>query len=163
MGSMRLQRTTLLAHFAVKGKAFALRILTGKKHPQIKLKRLQKVWMDIWVVGTSNQFFISGSQKQSSYLQNSVLCDMSTLCSPFYFFLSLASDRAVLYENVGLSDLVLSTEKRSSSLLKRVFVFQKMFFKVKVLKRFKISSDCHVKINRSLERNAILEIPSTNF
>ena len=86
MGSMRLQRTTLLAHFAVKGKAFALRILTGKKHPQIKLKRLQKVWMDIWVVGTSNQFFISGSQKQSSYLQNSVLCDMSTLCSPFYFF-----------------------------------------------------------------------------
>ena len=43
MGSMRLQRMTLLAHFAVKGKKIVLRILTGKKHPKIKLKRLRKV------------------------------------------------------------------------------------------------------------------------
>ena len=42
-GLMRLQRMIILANFAVKGETFVLRILTGKKHPQIKLQRLRKV------------------------------------------------------------------------------------------------------------------------
>ena len=77
-----------------------LRILTGKKHPQIKLVTL--------------------------------------------FFLTLASDIAVLYENDASSILVLSTKKGYCTFLKRAFVFQKICFKGKVLKTFKISTDCHV-------------------
>ena len=42
MGSMSLQGMTRLAHFVVKGKTFVLRILRGKKHPQIKLQCLRK-------------------------------------------------------------------------------------------------------------------------
>ena len=41
--------------------------------------------------------------------------------------------------------LVFSTKKWYSSFLKEVFVFQKICFKVKVLKMFKISTDCHIK------------------
>ena len=36
-------------------------------------------------------------------------------------------------------------------------------FKVKVLKTFKTSSDCHIKTYRSLKRRAILKIPATVF
>ena len=43
----------------------------------------------------------------------------------------------VLYGNDAFSILVLSTKKRYSSFLKKVFVFQKICFKVKVLKMFK--------------------------
>ena len=43
---------------------------------------------------------------------------------------------AVLYGNDAFSILVLSTKKLYSSFLKMVFVFQKICFKVKVLKTF---------------------------
>ena len=49
------------------------------------------------------------------------------------------------------------------SFFKRACVFQKLFFKVKVLKTFKISSDCHMKTCRSYKRRAIFKIPSTAF
>ena len=58
-----------------------------------------------------------------------------------------------------LSILVLSTKKRPSSFLKSVCVFQKIYFKVKVLKLFKISSDCHIKACQSLKWRTILKIP----
>ena len=64
-------------------------------------------------------------------------------------------------EMLVLSILVIFTKKRPSALLKKVFVFQKICFKVKVLKWFKISIDCHVKTYRSLKLNAITEISST--
>ena len=57
-----------------------------------------------------------------------------------------------------LSILVLSTKKRCSSFLKSVSASQKIYFKVKVLKSFKISSDCHIKACQSLKRMAILKI-----
>ena len=44
----------------------------------------------------------------------------------------------VLYGNDAFSILVLSTKKEYSSFLKNVFVFQKIYFKVKLLKTFKI-------------------------
>ena len=59
--------------------------------------------------------------------------------------LTLASDMAVLYGNDAFSILVLSTKNRYSSFLKKVFVFQKICFKIKVLKTFKISTDFHIK------------------
>ena len=59
-----------------------------------------------------------------------------------------------------LSILVRSTKKRYSSFLKSFYVFQKIYFKVKVIKLFKISSDCHKKACRSLKWRAILKIPN---
>ena len=56
-----------------------------------------------------------------------------------------------------MSILVLSTKKRCSSFLKGVCVFQKIYFKVKVLKSFKISSDC-IKAYRSLKWRTVLKI-----
>ena len=53
---------------------------------------------------------------------------------------------AVLYGNDVLSILVLSTKKRPFRFLIKFFVFQKICFKVKVLKTFKISTDCHIKV-----------------
>ena len=64
---------------------------------------------------------------------------------PILFVLTLASDRTVLYGNVAFSILVLSTKKWYSDFLKKVFVFQKICFKVKVFKMFKISFDCQIK------------------
>ena len=79
------------------------------------------------------------------------------------FLLTLASDTAVLYGNDAFSILVRSTKKQCSSFLKKVFVFKKICFKVKVLKMFKIFTDRHIKTCRSLKRRAILKIPSTIF
>ena len=57
----------------------------------------------------------------------------------------MASDRAVLHGNDVFSILVVSSKKQYSSYLKKVFVFQKICLKVKVLKTFESFTDCHVK------------------
>ena len=77
--------------------------------------------------------------------------------------LTLASDLTVLHENDAFSILVLSTKKRNSSFLKKIFVFQKIYFKFKLLKTFNIFTDCHIKACQSLKQRAILKIPSTVF
>ena len=59
--------------------------------------------------------------------------------------------------------LILSTKKRYSIFLKSACIFQKIHFKVKVLKSFKIFNDYHIKVCRSLKWRAILKIPSTIF
>ena len=61
------------------------------------------------------------------------------------FVLTLASNRAVLNENDVFSVLVVSTKNRISRFLKKVFVFQKICFKVKVLKTFSMFPDLHIK------------------
>ena len=61
------------------------------------------------------------------------------------------------------SILLVSTKKWYSSFLKKVFLFQKICFKGKVLKTFETFTDCHIKTCRSLKRRAILKIPSTVF
>ena len=53
----------------------------------------------------------------------------------------MASDRVFLYGNRAVLILVLSTKKHYFSFLKKVFIFQKIYFKVKVLKTLKISTD----------------------
>ena len=50
-------------------------------------------------------------------------------------------------ENVIKPNVVLSTKKQYSSFSKKLFVFQKASFKVRVMKIFKISIDCHIKIH----------------
>ena len=79
------------------------------------------------------------------------------------FVLTLASGRAVWCGDIALSILVLWTKKWYSRFLKIVFVFQKISFKDKVVKIFKISSGCHIETCRYLKRRAILKIPSTVF
>ena len=73
------------------------------------------------------------------------------------------SMNAVFYGNNVLSIVVISTKKRYSSFSKEVSFFQKTCFKVKALKIFKICSDYHIKMCRSLRRRVILKIPSTVF
>ena len=69
--------------------------------------------------------------------------------------------------NIGINVAVqftipgLSTEKQYSSLLKNVFVFQKIYFKL--LKTFKFSSDCHIKSCQSLKQADIFKVLCTVF
>ena len=67
----------------------------------------------------------------------------------------------IWYRNHAFSVFVLSTQKMYPSFMKKVFVFQKISFKVKLLKLLKISTDCHIKIYRSLKRRYISKIRST--
>ena len=85
-----------------------------------------------------------------------LLVKLRSLCHvPILFVLTLASDRAVFYGSDAFSILILSTKKGHSRFLRRVFVFQRIYFTVKVLKTFRISNDCHIKTCRSLKRGAI--------
>ena len=128
----------------------ASRILTRKKYRQIKLHHLQKV--QIWEFGlliqqitlTYNSFY------ENLKLKNKVVTGKTPffVIGPFcchHFVLTLASDMAVLYRNDALSILVLSAKKRYSNFFEKGFRFQKICFKVKALKTFKIFTDCHIK------------------
>ena len=59
--------------------------------------------------------------------------------NPILFVLTLVSDRAVLYGNVSLAIVVLSTKNSTPVLLKEIFVFQKLISKLKYCKRSKCS------------------------
>ena len=97
--------------------------------------------MGIWVVGTSNQLFIRLLIMKPNLKKTKQL--LVKLRSVFYFvlptifFLTLASQRAVLYVNVAFSMLLLSTKKLYFSFFKKIFVFQKIYFNDLVLKTFK--------------------------
>ena len=77
---------------------------------------------------------------------------------PIQFVSTLTSDRANLYWNVEFSILVLSTKKRYPSFLKRAFVSQKIYSKVRVWKTITISSDYNIKAYWSLNQRAILKM-----
>ena len=79
---------------------------------------------------------------------------------PIPFALILTSDRAVLQGNAAVSISVLSTKKRFSIILKRVCLFQKISFKIRVIKTFKSFINCHIKTCQTLKRSAILKITS---
>ena len=79
------------------------------------------------------------------------------------FALTLAPDRAVLNGNDVFSILVVSTKKQHSSFFKKVFVFQKISFIVKVLRTFETLTDFHIETCRSLKRRGIFKIPSIIF
>ena len=91
--------------------------------------------VDICATGISNQLFMIGSyppfQFSKELWQNFFVID--PFCAFILFILILAFDKAILYGNVALSIIVLSTIKRYSSFLKMVLVFLKTCFNVKVL------------------------------
>ena len=70
--------------------------------------------------------------------------------------LRTASDRGFFTRRVSKN-----FKSNINDFLKKVLVSQKICFKVKVLKTFKISTDCHIKVGRSHKRRAILKIPIT--
>ena len=122
---------------------------TGKNYPQIKLQRFWQVW--IWTLRWLIHH-INSLHKVLKLKQNFRKCKVVTGKNPFFMWYNmpilysyLASDREVLCGRVAFSVLVLSTKKWYFSFLKRNCVFQKNCFKVKVLKRFEISNDCHIK------------------
>ena len=124
--------------------------------------------MDIWVVGTLTLFKSSKTWNKFSKKIKQPLAKLNSLRQVYFvvailFVLTLTSDRAVLNGSDVFSILVVSTKKRYSSFLKKVFVFQKICFKVKVLKTFETLTDCHIKTCRFLKRRAILKIPSAVF
>ena len=88
---------------------------------------------------------------------------------PILFALTLASNREVLYGNNAFLTSLFSTKKRySSSFSKKFFVFQKVCFKVKLIKIFKISGDFHLKnawyrFLKNLYFLFTLESTSSNF
>ena len=86
--------------------------------------------------------------------------DSSILYSPFNV-LALNFDRAVLYGHVALSFVVLWTKTQFSSFWWKVLVIQKTCFEIKILKTFKIPSDCYISLCRSLNGRAILQMPGT--
>ena len=147
-----------------------LKILTGKKHLQIKLQRLQKVW--IWAFGSllhQIKSLYKALKLKQSFRKNKVVTGKTSFFEMVHFVLTslfvltLAFDVVVLYGNDTFSVLLPSTKKHYPSFLKKIFVFQKVCFKVKVLKTFKISTDCHRKTCWSLKRRAILKIHSIIF
>ena len=118
-----------------------------EKAPSSKTPVLTKnMNMNIWVVSTSKQLFLRGSYTEINIQKSKGV-----------------TGKRLLYENDAFSILLLSTKKLCSSFLKKAFVFRKICFKVKVLKTFKISTDCHIKTCRSLKWRAILKSPSMVF
>ena len=113
----------------------------------------------IWVIGIYNNSLKKVLKMKQNFRENKVATGKTSFFVLIILFvLTLTFDMALLYGNDVFSILALSTKKRYSSFLKKVFVFQKMCFKVKVLKTFKISTGCHIKTCRSLKRRAILKI-----
>ena len=145
---------------------FLLRILKGKKRPKSKLQRSRKI--QIWTFG-SLVHQINSFQKiikvEQIFQKNKVVTGKSPLfiISPFYSRHSICLIRiwqSSFEWKWCVFNLVVSTKKWCSSFLEKVFVFQKICFKAKVLKTFETFTDCHMKACRSLKWRAILKILS---
>ena len=99
-------------------------------------------------------------KEESGYWQNFVLCDGSILYSPFYLSQHWLLTEQFCKEMLCCQSYYFQLKKWYSGFLKSVCIFQKIYFKVKILKLFKMSSDCHVKASWSLKWRAILKIPN---
>ena len=142
-------------------------------HPQIKLQRLRRLW--IWTFGFLVHQINSAKellwqkqnfQKMKQLLAKTPFFVIDPFCTPFCTHsTSLNIGFWVdLFGNETLSIWSFSTKKWYSSFLKKVFVSQKICFKVKVLKMFEISSGCHIKTEcLSLKTETILKIHSKIF
>ena len=109
--------------------------------------------MGIWIVNTSNQLFIRGSNAETKFAKKkkqllAKLCSSFCLfCTPHSVFLNNGFRQCSFYGNVAFSILVLSTKSITPVLWKRFSYFRKL--------SFKISSNCQTKVCQSLKRRAI--------
>ena len=102
-------------------------------------------------------------QKNKAFTGKSPFFVIGPFCTLNSFCLNSGLWHGSLYENDAVSMFLVSIKKRSSSFSRQDFIFQKLSCKVKVVKSFKISRDCHTKTCRSLKRRSILKISSTVF
>ena len=120
--------------------------------------------MGICFVGISNQLFIRGSDKnkvvtgKTSFFVIGAFCAHHFICLNIWLLIWQFCMEVMRFQSQWFQ-----LKNGTPVLLKNVFVFQKICFKVKVLKTFKIFIDCHIKTYQSLKRKAILKIPSTVF
>ena len=137
-----------------------LRVVKGKIHSQTKLKLLN-MNNGIGVFDTLNQLFVQGSytkikfsKKCFNYWQNSVFCD------PFCTTYSICLNNDFWQDSFVWKCYAFNHSAFNWKTVRRFFkktpsFFRNFFFKVKVLKMFKISSDCLVKTYRSLKRRVV--------
>ena len=101
--------------------------------------------MDIWVVDTSNRLFIRGSKTETKFSKKKIINDktrffvIGPFCTHHSICLKIGSDMEVLYGNDAFSMLVVSTEKRYSSFLKKVLFPRISISKLKHCKRLKFA------------------------
>ena len=119
-----------------------LKILIGKKHPQIEFQRLRKVWIRTY---GSLVYQINSLEEVLKLKQNFQKNKVVTGKTPFFVIGPFSTHHSSCLGNHVFSILILATKKQYSSFLRNIFVFLKICFKFKALKTFKISTDCHVK------------------
>ena len=124
-----------------------------QKHPKIKLQRLWKVW--IWTFGSLYiksilyKWFLNWKKTFKKIVAGKTsLFVTGPLCTPRSIFLNIGFWRDSFVWKCCTFNLSAFNENRYSSFLKKVSVSQKIHFKVKVLKTFKISSACHINTCR---------------
>ena len=142
-------------------------ILTEKKHPQIKLQRLWICTYEYihlgrqYIKSTLYKRFLNWNKifkkKKKVVTGKTSFFLIGTFILSILFVLTLASDRVALHRKDMFSILVLSTKEQYTSFLEKVFVFQEIYFKVK------IKTQENIKIWWSLKQRAILKISSTVF
>ena len=131
-------------------------ILTGKKHPKIKLQRWRKIRILTFgsLVHQINSFqevlkLEQIFQKNKVVTGKTPLFVIGPFCSRHSICLNIGFWQSSFEWKWCVFNLS-STKKHYSSFLKKVFVFEKICFKVKVLKTFETFTDCHIKTCRSL-------------
>ena len=102
------------------------------------------------------------SNKTPVFVISDPFCTFNSISLNFSFWQGSFSWKCCVFSPIGLQTQ-LSSKKQCSSFTKKISVFQKTCFKVEILKTSKNSSDCCIKICRSLKRKAILKIRRNDF
>ena len=118
----------------------------------MKLQHLQKV--EIWAFGLLVQQINSLWEILKLKRNFQKIKVLTTGKSPFFLIGPFCSVHFICL-NIGFW---YDRFEWKCSFLKKVFLFRKICFKVKVLNTFKIFRDCHIKTCRSLKRRAFLKI-----
>ena len=121
--------------------------------------------MQIWTFGKLVHELIHEHLKLiQNFQKNEVVTgkNLFFVIGPFWTHHSIGLNISFWYGsfawNGAFSAIVLSTKKRYASFLKKMFIFDKICFKVRVLKTV-----CRIKTCQSLKGRVILKIPSTVF
>ena len=162
--TFRMACVTLSATYSLQGLAIdqvchdTLRILTGKKQPQIKLERFQEVWIwtSGWLVDQINSL-CEGLKLKQNFQKTKIV----TGKCPFYVIGPSCTPHSICL-NIGFwqgsfawKHCVFNANTFNKKTVLKFFEKLFAFFRVKALKVFKISINFHIKISRFLKRRLI--------
>ena len=102
-------------------------------------------------------------KKQSSYWQNSVLCDRLILYSLYYLSYYWLLTGQFYMEMLRFQFLYFQLKNSTPVFWERFLFFRKLVSMFELLKTFKFSSDCHIKACQPLKQRAISKISSNFF